>query len=98
MMNRRGFFKAVGAGFVAAAAVPFLPVPVVTQTVDCFGAALPVFGTITVDQMFGVDFEWTDIEAALALEGKRDDFKDAARAFCDAHESGQNIHRLVYLP
>lgn len=60
-MNRRDFFRRTIGGIVAATVAPYLPIaPVAT-------IATPV-STITCSEVFGVDFQWEDIEHALKLE------------------------------
>lgn len=64
-MNRRDFLKRLTGGLVASAALvvagPALPEAVKPTTITV---------SDTVSEIFGVDFQWTDIESALALESK----------------------------
>ena len=69
MIGRRGFLKAIGAVLLAPYVVPSLPVFKDYGTIELIS---PI-QTIDVTQVFGVDFAWTDIEVALALEDERAD-------------------------
>lgn len=70
-MNRRGFLQTLGAALVGATLDPERLLWVPGQKTIFLPPVQPIVTTIDTRQMFGVDFQWSDIKVALALEDER---------------------------